>query len=98
MAREMDLLREFYQIPNYMEFRLLGPSDQPTQPPPGCVAVYWDYFLKGLRLPLHPFFREVLLNLDISLPQLNSNAVQSLVVLWVLYRINDFPDLTLEEF
>ena len=38
------------------------------------------------------------MNLDVSLPQLNLNAVQSLVVLWVLYRLNHFPDLTVEEF
>ena len=50
-----------------MEFRLLGPSDQPTRPPLDYVAVYRDYFFKGLRLPLHPFFREALLNLDVSL-------------------------------
>ena len=48
MAREMNLLREFYQIPDYVEFRLPGPSDQPTRPPSGYVGVYQDYFLKGL--------------------------------------------------
>ena len=62
------------------------------------MAVYRDYFFKGLWLPLHPFFREALLNLDVSLPQLSPNAVQFLVALWVLYRINDFPNLMLEEF
>ena len=37
------------------------------------------------------------MNLEISLPQLNLNAVQSLVALWALYRLLDFPDLTVEE-
>ena len=97
-AQEMNLLREFYQIPDYVEFRILDLSDQPTWPPPGYVAVYRDYFLKGLRLPLHPFFRDTLLNLVVSLPQLNANVVQTLVALWVLYCINCFPDLMLEEF
>ena len=41
--------------------------------------------------------KEVLLNLDISLPQLNPNAVQSLVVLWAFYRLFHFPALTVEE-
>ena len=81
-----------------MELRLSKSSDQRTQPPPSCIVVYRDYFIKGLRLFLHPFFREALLNLDVSLPQLNLNAVQSLVALWVLYRINHFLDLTVEEF
>ena len=42
--------------------------------------------------------KEALLNLDVSLPQLNPNAVQSLVALWALYKVNSFPDLTVEEF
>ena len=41
---------------------------------------------------------EALLNLGVSFPQLNPNAVQSLVVLWVLCRVNNFPDLPFEEF
>ena len=49
-------------------------------------------------MPLHLFIREALLNLGVSLPQLNPNAVHSLVVLWVLYRLNRFPDFTVEEF
>ena len=64
----MDLIRELYQVPNYMEFQLPGPSNQLTRPPPSHVAVYRDYFFKGLGLPLHLFFREALLNLDVSLP------------------------------
>ena len=94
----MDLIRELYQVPDYMECQLPRLFDQPTRPPLGHVAMYKDYFFKGLRLPLHPFFREALLNLDVSLPQLNQNAVQSLVALWVLYRVNGFLDLKLEEF
>ena len=95
---KMDLIRELYQVPDFVEFRLPGPSDQPTRPPPSHVALYRDYFFKGLRLPLHPLFREALLNLDVSLPQLNRNTVQSLVALWVLCCVNRFLDLTLEEF
>ena len=66
-TRELDLLRDLYQILDCVEFRPPGPSDQPTRPPPGSMFVYQDFFLKGLRLPLHPFFRYALLNLDISL-------------------------------
>ena len=49
-------------------------------------------------MSLYPFFREALLNLDVSFPQLNPNVMQSLVAFLVLYRINHFPDLTVEEF
>ena len=66
--REMELIRELYHVPNYVEFRLSRPSDQLTRPPPGHLVVYSDYSFKGLQLPLHPFFREALLNLDVNLP------------------------------
>ena len=92
------MIRQLYSVPDYVEFRLPEPSNQPTRPSPGCTAVYRDYFIKGLKLPLHPFMREALLNLDISLPQLNPNAVQSLVALWVLYRLNRFPDFMVDKF
>ena len=38
------------------------------------------------------------MNLDISLPQLNPNSVQSLVALWVIYWLNRFANFTVEEF
>ena len=67
-ARVMDLIKELYQVLDYVEFRFPRPSDKPIRPPLGHVVVYRDYFFKGLCLPLHPFFREALLNLDVSLP------------------------------
>ena len=97
-VQELDVIRELYHVPDYVEFRLLELSNEPTRPFPSCIALYQDYFLKRLKLPLQPFLREALLNLDISLPQLNSNAVQSLVAVWVFYWISHFLDLTVEEF
>ena len=61
------------------------------------MAIYRDFFIRGLRLPLHPFIREVLLNFDVSLPQLNPNAYQCMVALWALYRVLGFLDLSVEE-
>ena len=66
--RELDMIKQLYYVPDYVEFWLLGPSNQPTRPPLSYIAIYRDYFIKRLRLPLHPFIREVLLNLDVSLP------------------------------
>ena len=94
---ELAIIRSYFEVPDYVRFRLPGPADVPTRPPPGAVAVFRDYFIRGLRLPLHPFIREVLVNLEISLPQLNPNAYQSMVALWALYRLLGFPDLTVEE-
>ena len=66
--QELALIRRYFHVPDYVQFRLPGLADVPTRPPLGCVAVNRDYFIRGLRLPLHPFIREVLLNLDVSLP------------------------------
>ena len=93
---ELEQIRDMYQVLDYVEFQLLGPTNQPTQPP-RQIAVYKVYFWKGLWLPLHLFFREALLNLDVSLSQLNPNAILLLVALWVLYHINGFPNLPFEE-
>ena len=38
--RELDMIRQLYYVPDYAEFCLLEPSDQPTRPPPNCIAVY----------------------------------------------------------
>ena len=94
---ELALIRRYYHVLDYVQFRLTGPTDVPTWPPPSFIAVYRDYFIRGFRLPLHPFIKEVLLNLEISLPQLNPNAVQCIVALWALYRMLGFPDMTVEE-
>ena len=95
--KELALIRMYYQVPDYVQLHLPGPADQPTRPPPGFIAIYWDYFIRGLRLPFHPFIRDMLLNLDISLPQLNPNTVQCMVALWALYHELGFLDLTVEE-
>ena len=58
---ELTLIRRYFHMPDYVQFRLLRPTDLLTRPPPRCVAVYRDYFIRGLRSPLHPFIREVLL-------------------------------------
>ena len=94
---ELALIRRYYHELNYVQFCLPRPTDVPTKPPPGFIALYRDYFTRGLRLPLYPFIREVLLNLEISLPQLNPNVIQCTVALWALYRVLCFPDLTVEE-
>ena len=38
-----------------------------------------------------------MLNLEISLQQLNPNAIQCMVALWALYSVLGFPYLTVEE-
>ena len=51
-----------------------GNYDNVRFPPPHCIAVYLPSFELGLRFPLHPFFREVLDLLNISVLELYPNA------------------------
>ena len=46
--KELALIKKYYHVPDYVQLRLLRPADQPTRPPPGFIAVYWDYFTRGL--------------------------------------------------
>ena len=46
--RELDIIREFYYVPDYVELHLPEPSYQPTRPLLGCITVYRDYFIRGL--------------------------------------------------
>ena len=64
---EMALIRRYYRVPDFVQFCLPGPADVLTRPPPGLIAVYRDYFTRGLQLSLHPFVCEGLLNLEVSL-------------------------------
>ena len=52
---ELALIRKHYHVPDYVQFRLPGPADQPIRPPPYFIAIYRDYFIRRLWLPLHPF-------------------------------------------
>ena len=41
---KLELIRDMYQVPDYVEFQLLGL----TRPPPGHITIYRDYFWKEL--------------------------------------------------
>ena len=48
IERELDRIRKFYYVPDYVDLCLPKPSDQPTRPSLSCIAIYRDYFIKGL--------------------------------------------------
>ena len=48
---ELALIWRHYHVPDYVQFRLLGLADVQTRPPPGFIAVYRDYFIRGLHCP-----------------------------------------------
>ena len=69
----------------------LGNYDTVRFPLPHCIAVYLPFFELGLRFPLHPFFREVLDLLNISVPELYPNAWGCLVAFLILCKVLAVP-------
>ncbi|XP_057527555.1 uncharacterized protein LOC130806469 isoform X2 [Amaranthus tricolor] len=68
-----------------------GNYDTVRFPPPHCIAVYFPSFELGLRFPLHPFFREVLEFLDVSVPELYPNAWGCMVAFLILCKVLAVP-------
>ena len=60
-------------------------------PPPHCIAVYFPSFELGLRFPLHPFFKEVLDLLNVSIPELYPNAWGCFVAFLILCKVLAVP-------
>ena len=53
--RALELIKDLYKVPEYVEFQLLWQNYLPTRPPPGFIAIYRDFFWKGLQLPFLHF-------------------------------------------
>ena len=45
--QELALIRRHFHVPDYVKFHLPEPTEVLTRPPPGCVAVYRDFFIRG---------------------------------------------------
>ena len=88
MARRWGLLDEY----DVIKPRLY---DTIRYPPPGCIALYDPAFKLGLRFPLHPFVKEVLDFLDITVIELYPNAWECIVAFILISRIMGMkPNLT----
>ena len=92
-------LRSWYQIPDDLNPRLAILKEWCCQPHFG-IGIYEAYLLRGLRLPLNAFARELLTRLGLGVCQFNPNAwrlVVSMQVLWREIFERDRP-LTMDEF
>ena len=76
-------LRSWYQIPNDLNPRLAVRGEWCCQPHFG-MGIYEAYLLRGLRLPLNAFARELLTKLGLGVCQLNPNAWRLIVSMQVL--------------
>jgi len=97
--KRLTSFRSWNQIPDNLNLRLAVSGEWCCQPRFG-VGVYEAYLLRGLRLPLNAFARELLTRLGLGVCQFNPNAwrlVISMQVLWREVFEGDRP-LTVDEF
>ena len=81
--KRLTALRSWYQIPNDLNPRLAVRGEWCCQPHFG-MSIYEAYLLRGLRLPLNGFARELLTKLGLGVCQLNPNAWRLIVSMQVL--------------
>lgn len=62
-----------YSILDDIVLRIPGKGDIPSRPPQGFVTLYLKCFRLGVRLPLQPYFANILGKLNLSPSQLNPN-------------------------
>lgn len=64
--------------------RMPSPTDRIHRPPPGYIGVYTRQLQYGLRFPLDPFVRDILIKYRISLCQLTPVSIRRVMTyLWV---------------
>ena len=92
-------LRGKYQIPEELNPRLAIPGEW-CYTPNSRVGIYKVYLLRGLRLPLNAFAKEILHRLGIGPNQLSRNAWRIIVSMQVLWRevFDGNCPLTVDEF
>lgn len=69
----LDRLRETYSIPSDIDLKILSKNNTSSCPPRGYVTFYLECFKLGTRLPLQPYFAQILSRLNLALGQLNPN-------------------------
>ncbi|KAL9411905.1 hypothetical protein AB3S75_045498 [Citrus x aurantiifolia] len=87
MATVEDLveLRTIYNIPDGIPLKVPGKKDNPSRPPKCYVTLFMESFKFGMRLPLRPYFIQMLDGLHLAPGQLNPNGrmvLSSLFILW----------------
>ncbi|VAI71003.1 unnamed protein product [Triticum turgidum subsp. durum] len=85
---EVDAVCEKYGVPkDRYAARPAGDLRASSSPPPGAVCVYAGALEAGLRVPLHPFFREVLAHFGLAPTQLAPNGWRTMAGFVVLCHL-----------
>ncbi|GFY87073.1 hypothetical protein Acr_05g0007120 [Actinidia rufa] len=83
---ELDKLGSTYSFPSGVRLRIPGDGKTILSARQGEVAFYEAAFLAGLRLPIHPTIREILIHYKICPAQLSPNAWRSVIYSLVIWR------------
>ncbi|KAL2505109.1 Uncharacterized protein Adt_20730 [Abeliophyllum distichum] len=76
-----------------------GPEERADDPPKGFVAIYESAMQQGLRLSVHPFFREVLKDWNLAPCQIIPNSWGQMVASYLLWVVAEAEgNLTPREF
>ena len=78
-------LRTVYDILDGIPLRIIGKKDTPCQPPRGYVILFLESFKFGMRLPLQPYFFQMLSGLHLAPSQLNPNGWRVLSGMFILW-------------
>ncbi|KAJ4724966.1 hypothetical protein OWV82_003897 [Melia azedarach] len=79
-------LRKAYDIPSSVELSLPRPGFRPSRPDSSEVVIHRQSFEYGLRLPIQPFFAQILSGLGVAPAQLSSMAWRNLAGLYILWK------------
>ncbi|GFY89048.1 hypothetical protein Acr_06g0009880 [Actinidia rufa] len=83
---ELDKLGSTYSFPSGIRLRIPGDGETILSAHQGEVAFYEAAFQAGLRLPIHPTIREILVHYKICPAQLSPNAWRSVICSLVIWR------------
>ncbi|KAJ4723123.1 hypothetical protein OWV82_006533 [Melia azedarach] len=79
-------LRKAYDIPSSVKLSLPRPRFRPSRPGSNEVVIHRQSFEYGLRLPIQPFFAQILSGLGVAPAQLSSMAWQNHAGLYILWK------------
>ncbi|KAJ4719116.1 Glyceraldehyde-3-phosphate dehydrogenase, testis-specific like [Melia azedarach] len=79
-------LRKAYDIPSFVELSLPRLGFRPSQLGSSEVVIHRQSFEYGLRLPIQPFFGQILSGLGVAPAQLSSMAWRNLAGLYILWK------------
>ncbi|GFZ14858.1 hypothetical protein Acr_24g0010480 [Actinidia rufa] len=84
---DLDNLGTTYSFPQGVRLRIPGDGETILSARQGEVAFYEAAFLAGLRFPIHPTIRDILIHYQICPAQLSPNAWRSVICSLVIWRI-----------